>query len=109
MPFGIMATSFGLLKRGIEVQPESVEKIIMACCILHNFLRRHAGNMYMPPNSVDQELNDGQILPGSWREEMIQANMLPLQIGQNRNPSTYAKQVRDKLAQYLVTKQGEVV
>ena len=41
----------------------------MATCVLHNYLREYARTEYTPPGSIDQELEDGNLVQGSWRQE----------------------------------------
>ena len=37
--FGILVNRFRILRRNMQFQPETVCKVVMACCSLHNFLR----------------------------------------------------------------------
>ena len=37
--FGILTATWRILLRRIDLQPEKVKSLTMACCILHNFLR----------------------------------------------------------------------
>ncbi|XP_068103425.1 putative nuclease HARBI1 [Hyperolius riggenbachi] len=68
--FGIMAQRFRIFHTCMNVAPAKVEKIVFACCLLHNFLRRNNAAGYMPPQSVDfEDLNTGVIIPGAWRSE----------------------------------------
>ena len=45
--FGIMASVFRVFHSVISADVKHVDAIILACCALHNFLRRHAPNRYM--------------------------------------------------------------
>ena len=103
--FGIMVARFKIFQRAIEVEPDAAQNVTLACCILHNYLRRKSTN-YVTPTTVDNEMSDGTIVPGTWRHEARPLN--PLQIGRGRNPSRYAKEVRNKLKDYFVTPEGEV-
>ena len=103
--FGIMSTRFTLLQRAIEVSPDRAQNIVMACCVLHNFLRKCSSG-YLAGTSVDQELGDGSIVGGDWRQDRLA--LVPINIDQNRNPSLFAKEIRNKLADYFVTPQGEL-
>ena len=47
------------------------EKVEMACCILHNFLRSkvESRSIYMPPGSIDTEDEDMHtVRPGQWHQ-----------------------------------------
>jgi len=41
--FGVLANKWRVLHTPIQVEPEFADKIIKACCILHNFVRRRDG------------------------------------------------------------------
>ena len=103
--FGIMACRFRILRRSIEVHPSFAEDIVLAYCTMHNFLRQQSGNNYMPPRSVDQELVNGEVVPGEWREEV---NLDDLQRDRQTNPGQYAKEIRNNLANYFLTAPGEI-
>jgi len=51
-----------------------VERIVLACCALHNYLRARNGSrdIYSPPASFDREnLETGEVMPGDWRTEHV--------------------------------------
>lgn len=66
--FGILANRFRVF---MTPGPEKMEKIILACCSLHNFLRSsQACSIYTPPGCFDNEDPDTHhITPGGWRQE----------------------------------------
>ncbi|GFV28325.1 hypothetical protein TNCV_115121 [Trichonephila clavipes] len=45
--FGILAWRFGVLKR-IELKPDTIDRVILAACSLHNWLRKTSPGHYMP-------------------------------------------------------------
>ena len=49
--FEIISNHFRVFMTPIGLASDKVEKIVMACCTLHNFLRRHleASSVYTPP------------------------------------------------------------
>lgn len=52
------------------MDPDKVDCVVLAACVLHNFLRRHSKSSYTFSNSFDQEmLHNGEIVPGEWRKE----------------------------------------
>lgn len=68
--FGILVSRFRLFEKPIPLLPETIDKVILASCTLHNFLRSKSTNTYLPRNSVDVEDFDmGNIIEGSWRRE----------------------------------------
>lgn len=66
--FGVLTGRFRVLKRTIPLEPEKVEKIVLACCYLHNFLKRRHLTTYLTAGLLDQEDGNGNIIAGSWRE-----------------------------------------
>lgn len=68
--FGILVSRFRLFERPIPLPPNKVDKIVLAACALHNFLRDHSPQTYIPRASVDTEdFNIGAVIEGLWRKE----------------------------------------
>ena len=68
MVFWLTDSAFFLTS--IAVVPEAVVKIVLASCVLHNFLRTKSPHRYTPPGTCDIEsIENGQIRPGEWRNE----------------------------------------
>lgn len=104
--FGILATRFRILLRQQDMEPEGVKILVITMCALHNFLRTRCAHTYMPLGSVDHEMQDHSIMQGQWRNErqldrLCRDHMV-------RNPSFLVKHMRLALAQWCVTKYGEV-
>lgn len=60
--FGILASRFRIFHTAINVDPQKVEKIVMAACALHNFLIDRQPHTYAPSNCLYQEsMLDGSI------------------------------------------------
>lgn len=103
--FGIMSAVFRVLRKPMLLQPDIVTDIVMTCALLHNFLRRSKRSrlIYTPPGSFDTENDDGEIQPGSWRDDQNGvASLLPLQNRPRRAPLS-AKNIRDQFAEYFIT------
>ncbi|KAG5871924.1 hypothetical protein JTB14_022399 [Gonioctena quinquepunctata] len=67
--------------------------------------QREGKSQYCPPNYVDREDNEGNIIPGAWGTDAQGGNNEPLfreigRVGAN-NPATYVSRMRDPLATYL--------
>ena len=101
--FGILASRFRIFHTEIHMSVDKIDYIIMASCILHNFLRRNSRAHYTPTGSLDiEDIESRQIIVGNWRKN---PNVLhSLQIPQARNSSDLAKLARKKYETYFVTK-----
>lgn len=104
--FGICAARFRLLRRPIDVNPESVTTIVLAICALHNFLVTENG---CNTSDFDSEV-DGIITPGNWRRTMSNTDegsftaMIPESSGRCLN----AIDVRAQFADYFSSSEGSV-
>ena len=96
--FGILANRFRVFLTTINLSPENVEKIVVASCALHNYLRTNAGARYIAPGFLDRVENDGTLVDGQWRNEQS-LNSIPQQ-GSNFY-SREAKQIRDEYCDYF--------
>ena len=104
--FGIMANRFRVFLSPLQLSPKNVEKVTLASCVLHNFLRDKAPAEYAPPFSFDREdLESGEIHLGDWRcsSELENLNIS----GRNTYIKT-AKEVRDGFSEYFNSPEGSV-
>lgn len=103
--FGILVSKFQIFQRNIKMLPLGVERVILASVVLHNFMRVKCGKTYIPREAVDQEIN-GELVSGAWRQDTLPLESITSTTGGN----TYvrAKQMRNALANYFLTRQGEV-
>lgn len=100
--FGIMASRFRIFHTEINMKPEKIDHIVLAACVLHNFLRRHSQGTYMSSGSIDlEDLDSGTIIGGEWRQEDI---LNGLQLSTSRNVSQQAKDCRDAYKNYFLDK-----
>jgi hypothetical protein len=54
--FGIISVRFRVLRKPLLLEPERAEKVVLACCYLHNFLRKgQSCSSYCPPGTFDVE------------------------------------------------------
>lgn len=103
--FGILVARFRIFERPIPVRPDKIDKIVKACCALHNWLRKTKSNVNAPTIDTEDTRN-GRIIQGSWRElPSIGLADLPRT---NQNQSTRdARMIRDNYADYF-TGEGSV-
>lgn len=67
--FGILSVVFRVLRRPMLFQPENASKVVLTCCMLHNFMRKNESiDSYNPQGTFDVE-QFGEIIPGVWRVE----------------------------------------
>ena len=103
--FGIMCSKFRILRQTINMHPDNAEKVILACVVLHNYLRRKCGQRYMATPVMDGEDDDHLIIPGEWR---TRPQPPCLQADPAHNMRREAKEMRQKLMEYFMGPEGEV-
>lgn len=85
--FGILAARFRVLLTTIALSPEKVTKIVIACCYLHNFLKKSRGVLYSRNESG-----------GTFR---LSETLLQMQPAASRNSSSQAKLVRNDFCEVV--------
>ena len=64
--FGILANRFQCLMTSLKQSTKTIKSIVMACVVLHNFMRLRCPG---PQNRMlDVEGPDGDVTPGAWRQ-----------------------------------------
>nr|XP_022910725.1 putative nuclease HARBI1 [Onthophagus taurus] len=97
--FGILVSKFRVFEKAISLKLQSVEKIVLACCTLHNWLRK-TNPTYISRGLIDYEDENHGIFPGSWRQENI-SGLQNLPPTAQRHPQRQAQQIRDKYRDYF--------
>jgi len=107
--FGIIANRFRVLRKPLIQNPTSTVNIVLAICVLHNFLMSTQGSRssYLQPGLLDTESTDThEVQCGMWREEgMPSTNLLQLQ--RRPRPSSQ-NSTRNELREFFMTPQGEI-
>ena len=67
--FGILTNRFRVFMKTIHLSPDNVESLVLASCVLHNYLRTKPADYYAPPRSFDKVNKDGTVINGNWRED----------------------------------------
>ncbi|GFW95267.1 putative nuclease HARBI1 [Trichonephila clavipes] len=98
--FGILAWRFRVFSKAIELKPDTIDRVILAACSLHNWLRKTSPGHYMSQNALDREdFNTGEVTPGQWR---LHANTLrPVTSLGSNNPNRTAIQIRQQFMKYF--------
>ena len=103
--FGIMASRFRIFHTQINIGPDNIDSVVMASCVLHNFLIKSVPNSYSPPESFDREnTEDGTIASGFHTSNSTMENLNPRNPGNTPND---AKKVRQDFINYFVN-EGQV-
>ncbi|XP_055845807.1 uncharacterized protein LOC129911851 [Episyrphus balteatus] len=102
--FGILVARWRILNKCIEFQPKNANKVILACTVLHNFIKTtdslYNSNYYCPEGFCDMYNYDGTRIDGIWRQEI--QDLISVRRCGNHNREEGAFEVRRKLAQYLL-------
>ncbi|XP_030757115.1 protein ANTAGONIST OF LIKE HETEROCHROMATIN PROTEIN 1-like [Sitophilus oryzae] len=92
--FGILVKKFRLYQRKLQISPEHLDKVVLATCCLHNFLR----DCDVSGGISEEEQEDDRTIP----QGLID---IP---GIGGNPSLYAVDVREKFKNYFVSETGSL-
>ncbi|KAJ8043858.1 Protein ALP1-like [Holothuria leucospilota] len=103
--FGILANRFRVFQTNIALEPAKVEKLVLASCALHNFLRVEAGNSYLNTMVDKEDFQTHDLIPGSWRSDPQLSNAA---LFRNQNYNNRAKQLRDYVCAYVNSQTGSV-
>ena len=103
--FGILSTRFRIFRREIEMSPQNATTVVLACVVLHNYLRTEAPSAYLPKEGVDWEGKDYSQHKGVWRAERAMAGGEPTKV---RNRSELVKDMRNDIAGWCLSKEGEL-
>ncbi|MCP4489990.1 MAG: transposase family protein [Gammaproteobacteria bacterium] len=102
--FGILSQRWRVLRKMLETDTESAEKIVLCCVALHNWLRNtDPVGPYCPVGFADATTNNGTITEGHWRQEnngSDNTSQIPFQ--GNRNPARKAIEIREILTDFFV-------
>lgn len=95
-----MASRFRILYTTINLKLSSIEKVVMACVVLHNYLRKTCPSNYSPEECFHRDdISNRIIVPGL---SLDPNSVAGLENGQGtRNYSQVAKAVRVKFKEYF--------
>lgn len=98
--FGILASRFRVFHTAINLKIENIDKVVLTCCALHNFLRKKSPQNYTPPESMDREniTADYSLDLGDRCDPNL---MHDLQRGRRGQVFNDAKRVREKFCDYF--------
>ena len=71
--FGIVVTKWRIFGQPIIAKTSTVDGMVRANCVLHNYLRRRDGvsndRRYIDADEVDRDDRDGNLVCGPWRAQ----------------------------------------
>lgn len=98
--FGILVSKFRIFEKPIPLKPEKVDKVVLACCALHNWLRK-TGTAYVPFGLIDYEDVEHRREPGTWRDVRSNALLNIEHLTGDRNPARAASKKRDDYCKFF--------
>ncbi|KAL3189289.1 hypothetical protein MRX96_002955 [Rhipicephalus microplus] len=105
--FGILVSRWRIYERQINLEPENVEAVVKATCVLHNFLSSNASSTYCPPGYADFQDTFGNVSGGAWRQGPGSTTVFKLEKPKTRNCSKVASAVRQEFVRYF-SEEGQV-
>lgn len=106
--FGILSVVFRVLRRPMLLEPDKASAVILACCFLHNFMRKNdSANSYNPQGTYDSE-QFGEVIPGLWRVEGLPTETFLRLKKVPRKPSTLGKKYQQQFTEYFISDIGKV-
>jgi len=102
--FGILANRFRCLLTRLSLNPDTCTSVVLACCCLHNLLRKQTTGYLR--GMVDVEDQDHELIPGPWRQNAV---LVDGRKGNAKNTgSQEAKTNRDYLRDHFMSPEGSV-
>ncbi|XP_049513040.1 uncharacterized protein LOC125940654 [Dermacentor silvarum] len=103
--FGILTSRWRILRRRFKATDENVNRYVLACVALHNFLltEKEDKDKYCPSRLVDTESWTGEVIDGEWRQDgkTVPVFRQASKLGSNR-PSRTAQKVRQTFKNYFM-------
>ncbi|KAH8035822.1 hypothetical protein HPB51_008893 [Rhipicephalus microplus] len=105
--FGILVSRWRIYERQINLEPENVEAIVRARCVLHKFLSSNAASTYCPTGFADFQDTFGNVSGGAWRPGPGSTTVFGLEKPKARNCFKVANAVRQEFVKYF-NEEGQV-
>ena len=93
---GIWSNRFRLFATRASLTPEKTEVAVMASLVLHSLLRIKSRESYTPIGSIDFENETGEVIEGTWHQEVVCTNVADLQPSAPCRASMAAEEVRNE-------------
>lgn len=106
--FGILTAKFVCLGRTMFCSPERAQKIVSACCVLHNYFLRTLKGSYCPSRFADSYDENGQLIEGLWRSCVKNTTHLDRSTLRNLRVDERAKQNREIFKNFVDSPEGSL-
>lgn len=106
--FGILTSKFICLARTVYCSPQRAQKIVTACCILHNYFLNTSRQSYCPTFFADRYDNNGHLIEGGWRNNTRSMTGLQNQSNRNNRTSNGAIEIREHFKQFVNSEHGSL-
>ncbi|CAF4948165.1 unnamed protein product [Pieris macdunnoughi] len=97
--FGILSSRFRVLRRPLVLDLENVDAVVLACCALHNFLRKRVPTYICHSNIDSENIRQGTFREGDWIQ--TSAPLVSLQRSSTRQRNEDGNIVRNKFMDYF--------
>lgn len=104
--FGILTSKWLCLSRTMNCQPDRAQKIVSACCYLHNWMLNNNKSSYCPASYVDSFDQEGRLIEGEWRK-IVDSTPRRIFSASGRH-TNIGKQTRDHLKDYVNSEIGRL-
>lgn len=106
--FGVLTSKFICLGRTMFCTPEKAQKIVSACCILHNYFLKNIRNSYCPPRFADYYDENGILIEGNWRRQVREITQLDRTSLRHMRVPERAKNIRELFKQFVNSPEGSL-
>lgn len=96
--FGILSSRFRFYHTALNMSLDNVDSIVLASCVLHNFLVRNNGGYITQQSLIRECIEEGSTVPSEWSDNAL----TPLQ-GRNHQPwASSGREVQDTFKNYFL-------
>lgn len=105
---GIMSACFRVLRKPIHLNADKTTKVVLACCVLHNYLIKSNRRIYAPSTFIDHYNEKGELIPGEWRNDAIESDASMFSLQRTRlEPLSDCKEIQQEFMSYFI-EEGEL-
>ena len=106
---GVVSSRFRVFRKPLLVQPHVADAVVLACIVLHNYLRHKDPSRHMDTNAIDHEDNKGNLYRGRWRNQQVLLIGMRSLRRTGRRSASKGIETREILADYFVSEGGSVL